>query len=65
MEQGGVPVLFYASAGATIPPMLLQPPYEELTDEEIVAVLREVIAGAGRPPRHVDVYLAGLCAKHL
>ena len=38
--------------------MLFQPPHEELTDEEIAAVLRDVIAGAGRLPRHVDVYLA-------
>jgi hypothetical protein len=38
--------------------MFFQPPHEELTDEEIAAVLRDVIAGAGRLPRHVDVYLA-------
>ena len=29
-------------------------------------MLREVIAGAGRLPRHIDVYLlAGVCAEHL
>ena len=46
--------------------MLFQPPQHELSDEEVAAVLREVIAGAGRLPRHIDVYLlAGVCAEHL
>jgi hypothetical protein len=47
------------------PPMLFQPPQEELSDEEIAAVLRQSIACAGRLPRHADVSLAGVCAEHL
>ena len=45
--------------------MLLAQPYEELTDEEIADVLRQTIANASRLPRHVDLYLAGICAEHL
>ena len=47
------------------PPMLFQQPQEELSDEEIAAVLRQSIACAGRIPRHADVSLAGVCAEHL
>ena len=50
---------------ATIRPMLFETPHEELSDDEIMAVLRQSIASAGRPPRHVDVFLAGICAEHL
>ena len=45
-------------------PMLFQPPHEELSDEEIAAVLRQSIASAGRLPRHADVSLAG-CAPSI
>jgi hypothetical protein len=45
--------------------MLFVPPHAELSDEEIVVVLRRCIAGAGRLPRHADVFLAGICAEHL
>jgi hypothetical protein len=45
--------------------MLFQPPQQELTDEEIAAVLRQSIAGSGRLPRDLDVFLAGICAEHL
>ena len=45
--------------------MLFEMPYDELTDQEIAAVLRQSIASAGRLPRHADVYLAGVCAEHL
>jgi hypothetical protein len=45
--------------------MLFEPPHEELPDEEIAAVLRQTIAGAGRLSRHADVFLAGVCAEHL
>ena len=38
---------------------------EELSDADIVAVLCEAMAGAGRLPRSADVYLAGICAEHL
>ena len=43
------------------PPMLFQPPHEELSDADIVAVLCEAMAEAGRLPRSADVYLAGIC----
>jgi hypothetical protein len=45
--------------------MLFVPPHEELSDEEIAAVLRQTIAGAGRLSRHADVFLAGVCAEDL
>ena len=45
--------------------MLFQPPQQELTDEEIAAVLQQALAAAGRLPRHADVFLAGICAEHL
>ena len=45
--------------------MLFQPPQEELTDEEIAAVLRQSIAWGGRLSRSTDVFLAGICAEHL
>jgi hypothetical protein len=45
--------------------MLFVPPHEELSDEEIAAVLRQVIAAAGRLLRHADVFLAGVGAEHL
>jgi hypothetical protein len=45
--------------------MLFHPPYEELPDEEVAAILRQVLQGAGRLPRTADVYLAGTCAEHL
>jgi hypothetical protein len=46
-------------------PMLFDPPLEELSEEEIAAILRQAIQGAGRLPRSADVYLAGICAEHL
>jgi hypothetical protein len=44
---------------------LFIPPHDELTDEEIAAVLRQSIANAGRLPRQAEVFLAGICAEHL
>jgi hypothetical protein len=54
-------------AGCYRAPMLFQPPHEELSDADIMAVLCEAMAmaGAGRLPRSADVYLAGICAEHL
>ena len=46
-------------------PMLFHPPHEELSDEEIAAILRQAIQGAGRLPWSADVYLAGMRAEHL
>jgi hypothetical protein len=45
--------------------MLFQPLQEELSDEEIVEVLRQTIACAGRLPRSDDVFLVEICAEHL
>jgi hypothetical protein len=45
--------------------MLFQPPQQELTDEEIAAVLRQLISGSGRLPRYLGVFFAGICADHL
>jgi hypothetical protein len=45
--------------------MLFDAPQEELSDEQVAAVLRQTIASAGRLPRHADVWLAGICAEHL
>ena len=46
-------------------PVLFRPPHEELTDDEIAAVLQQAIAGTGRLSPDADVYLAGICAEHL
>ena len=45
--------------------MLFQPPQHELSDEEVVAIIRQAMASAGRLPRHADLFLAGICAEHL
>ena len=50
---------------AIIGPMLFEPPHEELSDEEIAAVLRQSIAAAGRLSRQADLFLAGVGAEHL
>ena len=57
--------MFLPGVAATIRPMLFETPHDELSDEEIAAVLRQSIAAAGRLSRHADVYLAGICAEHL
>ena len=45
--------------------MLFEPPHEELSDTEIAAILRQSIAAAGRLSRQADLFIAGVCAKHL
>ncbi len=45
--------------------MLFETPHDELSDEEIAAVLRQSMAAAGRLSRHADLYLAGICAEFL
>jgi hypothetical protein len=45
--------------------MLFDAPHEELSDEEIAAVLRQSIAAVGRLSRQADLFLAGICAEHL
>jgi hypothetical protein len=39
--------------------------HEELSDDEVAAVLREAMASLGRLPRHADPLLAAICAEHL
>ena len=51
--------------GATMGAMLFDAPHEELSDEEIAAVLRQTIAAAGRLSREADLFLAGVSAEHL
>jgi hypothetical protein len=60
-----VHLLFSPQVLATILAMLLVPPHEELSDQEIAEVLRQSIADAGRLPRRANVFLAGVCAEHL
>ena len=45
--------------------MLFAEPHEELSDEEMLDVLRQSIANAGQLSRHADLFLAGVCAEHL
>ena len=45
--------------------MLFAEPHEELSDEEILDVLRQSIANAGQLSRHENLFLAGVCAEHL
>jgi hypothetical protein len=45
--------------------MLFPQPYAKVPDEEVASILRHSIASAGRLPRHVDVFLAGVCAEYL
>jgi hypothetical protein len=60
-----VPVLFFSTSPAIVRPMLFEIPHHELSDAEIAAVLRDLIAGAGRFPRHVELCFASICAEHL
>ena len=39
--------------------MLFEIPHHELSDAEIAAVFRDIIAGAGRYPRHVELQRVG------
>jgi hypothetical protein len=45
--------------------MLFQIPGHELSDAEVAAILRDIIAGAGRYPRHIELNFASICAEHL
>jgi hypothetical protein len=40
-------------------------PHEELSDDQVAEVLRQLIARGGRLSREADVFLAGICADHL
>ncbi len=45
--------------------MMFEIPHHELSDAEIAAVFRDIIAGAGRYPRPVALQFTTLCAEHL
>ena len=45
--------------------MLFTEPRDELTDDEVAAILRQSIADAGRLSRQAEVFIAGVCAEHL
>jgi hypothetical protein len=45
--------------------MLFEIPHHELSDAEIAAILRDIIAGAGRFPRTIELCFASISAEHL
>jgi hypothetical protein len=45
--------------------MLFEIPGHELSDAEVAAILRDIVAGAGRYPRHIELNFASVCAEHL
>ena len=45
--------------------MLFDIPHHELSDTEIAALLRDIIAGAGRFPRNIELCFASIGAEHL
>ena len=45
--------------------MMFEIPHHELSDAEIAAVFRDIIAGAGRYPRHVELQFTTFGAKYL
>jgi hypothetical protein len=45
--------------------MLFGIPHQELSNAEITAILRDIIAGAGRFPRNIELCFASVCAEHL
>ena len=45
--------------------MMFETPHHELSDAEIAAVFRDIIAGAGRYPCHVELQFTTFCAEHL
>lgn len=56
--------MFSSGDRPTILPMLFEIPHHELSDAEIAAVFRDIIVGAGRHPRHVELQFTILCAEH-
>jgi hypothetical protein len=63
-KQSVVLVLFFECLRRYHRVTLFEAPQEELTDEEVAAVLRQSMCDAGRLPRHADAWLAGICAEH-
>jgi len=45
--------------------MLFEIPGHELFDAEVAAILRDILTGAGRYPRHIELNFASICAEHL
>ena len=45
--------------------MSFEIPHHELSDAEIAAVLRDIIAGAGRFPRNIELCFASVCTEYL
>jgi hypothetical protein len=45
--------------------MLFEIPGRELSDAEIAAILRDILAGAGRYPRQIELQFTTVCAEHL
>jgi len=60
-----VPVLFSPAYPTTIPSMLFEISGHDLSDAEVAAILRDIISGAGRYPRHIELNFTSLCAEHL
>jgi hypothetical protein len=60
-----VPVLFLWSDPAILPLMPFEIPHHELSDAEIAAVFRDIITGAGRYPRHIELCFASVSVDHL
>jgi hypothetical protein len=48
-----------------MPAMLFEIPHHELSDADLAAVLRDIIAGAGRFSRHIELDFASISADHL
>jgi hypothetical protein len=60
-----VPISFSPNHPATIRPMVFETPGHELSDAEVAAILRDIIAEAGRYPRPIELNFASICAEHL
>jgi hypothetical protein len=45
--------------------MLFEIPHHELSDAEVAAIFRDIIAGTGRYPRHIELNFASICAEYL
>lgn len=45
--------------------MVFDIPHHELSDAEIAAVFRDIIAEAGRYPRHIELQFTAFGAQHL
>jgi len=62
-KRPNVPLLFSYVRPSTIPLMLYELPHHELSDAEIAAIRRDIIAGAGRSLRSIELCFTGICAE--